>query len=231
MSAQARADQTPSYRMTELYITILLAIIVVIITFLLSRKFRKTTNVVLLTGLSDSGKTAIFSKIVFNKPKKSVTSLKESEATINELGVKLVDLPGADRLRTLSWEKYRTQARHVVLVIDSTTVESSIRNLSEFLYSLLSDGILYTSKIRFTIACNKQDQDSALKKDDIKDLLEKELSAIKETKKGQLGKTSDEEIEDYIARIEGKSVSLDSLKVELIETSMYNPEELVKIIF
>lgn len=231
MSSPQSDPATPSYKMTELYITIALAILVVIITFLLSRKFRKTTNVVLLTGLSDAGKTAIFSKIIFNKPKKSVTSLKESEATINELGLKLVDLPGADRLRSLYWERYRSQARHVIFVIDSTTVESSIRNLSEYLYSLLSDSIIHTKNIKFTIACNKQDLESALKKDGVKELLEKELSAIRETKKGDLGKTSDEEVDDYIAKISATDHILDVLKVDLIETSIYNPEQLIKMIF
>lgn len=226
-----QSEPTPSYRMTEFYITIVLAILVIIITFLLSKKFKKTSNVVLLTGLSDAGKTALLSKIIFNKPKKSVTSLKESEATIQELNLRLVDLPGADRLRTLFWEKYRAQARHVIFVIDSTTVESNIRNLSEYLYSLLADGILYTNNIKFTIACNKQDLESALKKDSIKEQLEKELSAIRETKKGQLGKTSNEEVEDYIAKIDPKDRTLDALKVDFIETSIYNPEQLVKMIF
>lgn len=216
--------------MDDIYIAILVAILAVVITFLLSRKFRQSVNVVLLTGLSDSGKTALFTKIIFNKPKRSVTSLKENEATIKELNLKLLDLPGAERLRSRYWERYRGEARHVIFIIDSTTLNKQLRDLSEYLYVLLSDGILYKNKIKFTIACNKQDLENASKKHEIKTILENELTAIKNTKTGQIGKASNEEDDDYLAKLDIKEISLDKLKVNLIETSINNPDQLVKII-
>lgn len=216
-----------NYKMTDVYLALVLTLLVVIITYLLTRRLKKSTNVVLLTGLPDAGKTAIFTKIIFNKSKKSVTSLKENEAMINELNLKLIDLPGADRLRSRFWEQYRANARHVIFMLDSTNVENKIRDLSEYLYGLLSDGILYKNKIQFTVACNKQDVDGAQKKDVIKSQLEQELLAIRSTRAGQLGKTSNEEEEDYLAKREPQEILS---HVNFIETSVHNPEQLIKLI-
>lgn len=215
--------------MDQFYLNILIAVfLVVFVTFLLLRKLKKPANVVLLAGLSDSGKTAIFSKVIFNKPKKSVTSLKENEASMDALGLKLIDIPGTERLRCRYWEQYRKNASQIIYVVDSTTVDSRLRDLSEYLYLLLGDPIVHKHKVRFTIACNKQDLEGAKKTDFIKTTLEKELNAIRATKKGQLGKTSEEEgEEDYLINEE---VSLDKLKVNFIETSSNNIEQLIRIL-
>lgn len=222
--------ESANYKMTDFYLALALTLIVVIITYFLSRRLKKSSNVVILTGLSESGKTAIFSKLVFNKPKKSVLSLKENEATLKEFNLRLVDLPGTERLRDSFWEQYRTKANHVIFVLDSSTVESKIRDLSEYLYTLLADGVVHRNKIKFTIACNKQDLEGATKKDSVKDLLEKELNAIRGTKTGQLAKTSNEQEEDYLAKLEPGEISFELLKVNLIETSIHNPEQLIKTI-
>lgn len=218
------------YDNSDLYLALAFTLVLIIITYLLTKRLKRSTNVVLLTGLSDSGKTAIFSKIIFNKPKKSVTSLKENEATIREFNLTIIDLPGADRLRDTFWEQYRTKAHHVIFIVDSTTVSTKLRDISEYIYKLLSDGTLHRNKIKFTIACNKQDLEEAKGKDQIKLMIEKELNAIKGTKMGQLGKTSNEEDEDYLTKITEGEISLDRLKVDLIETSVYNPEQLIKLI-
>ena len=206
---------------------IMFTFLLIFLTCFLPRRFKRALNVVLLTGLSDSGKTAIFSKIIFNKPKKSVTSLKENEAIIEELNLKLIDLPGADRLRGRFWEQYRAKARHVVFILDSTTVENKLRDISEFVYSLLCDGILYKNRIKFTIACNKQDLDGAKRKNHIRSLIESELIAIRSTRAGQLGKTSDEEEEDHFAKNDPQDILA---SVNYIELSVHNPEQLIKLV-
>jgi len=218
------------YSMTELYYAAIFTLLLLIITYFLTKRFRKQPNVVLLTGLSDSGKTAIFSKIVFNKYKHSVTSLKENEVTLDEFNLKLIDLPGADRLRNRYWNQYKARARQVIFMLDSTTVESKIRDLGEYLYTLLSDGVFNKTGVKLTIACNKQDLEGAMKKEMVSVLLEKELNAIKETKSGQLKKTSDEEEEDLLARRFTGPISLDSLKVGLVEISVDRPEQIVRLI-
>lgn len=217
--------------MDEIYLTILFALLVVIVTFLLSRKLRRPTNVVLLAGLSGSGKTALFTRIIFNKPKKCVTSLKENEAYIKEFNLRLIDIPGNERLRGRYWDQYRSEARHVVFVLDSGSFEEKLRDLSEYLYELLSDSIIYKSKIKFTIACHKQDIGGSLRKYPIEASLDKELTAIRATKSCQIGKASDEEEEDYLLRLSSENISLKNLNVNIIETSTYNPDSLTRMIF
>jgi signal recognition particle receptor subunit beta len=216
------------FSVTPIYVII--ALLVIIVSFLLTRKFKRSTNVVLLVGLSEAGKTALFTKIIFNKPKKSVTSLKENEATLDDLSLKLVDLPGAERLRPRLWDQYREKARNVVFVVDSTAVNSKLRDLSEYLYSLLSDPIIQKNRIGFLIACNKQDAPDAMKQDQIKAVIEKELTAIKETKKGQLGRTSEEATEDRLRALFTDNISLDQLNVQLMETSVNNVDQLIRAI-
>lgn len=214
----------------NLYIAIVIAILAILITALIFKRLKRRVQTVLLTGLSDAGKTAIFTKLVFNKPKKSVTSLKENDATLNDFNLRLVDIPGAERLRSRFWEQYRSLAQRVIFVVDSTNVETKLRDLSEYLYSLLSDETLYKNNIIFTIACNKQDLDGANDRDKIKNILQNELNAIRATKTGQLGKTSDEEETDHLARQDVKEITFEMLKVEFIETSMYNLDQLVRLI-
>lgn len=196
------------------------AIIVIVISFLITRRLRKTLRTVLLIGLSDAGKTAIFSRIVFNKPKKTVTSLKENEATVNDLNLKLIDLPGAERLRMRFWEQYRTKADHVMYVVDSANLKAKIGDLSEHLYQILADDKF---KANITIVCHKQDMEEAKSKSEVKSTLEKELNVIEKTKKGQLGKTSNEE-ENQQFQFKG------SLDMNFIETSINNIDQFVKII-
>uniref|UniRef100_A0A6G1S9I6 ADP-ribosylation factor-related protein 1 n=1 Tax=Aceria tosichella TaxID=561515 RepID=A0A6G1S9I6_9ACAR len=228
MSPPTQKAPSSGFQVDPMYVII--ALLVIVISFLLTRRFRKTTKVVILVGLSESGKTALFTKLIFNKPKKSVTSLKEEEATLADLNLKLVDLPGAERLRPRLWEQYREKARNVIFVVDSTTVTSRLRDLSEYLYSLLSDPIIHKNKIGFTLACNKQDLPEAMRRDEMKTVLEKELTAIKETKKGQLGRTSEEETEDRLSSLFTDNISFDKLQVQLIETSVNNVDQLVRSI-
>lgn len=220
------------YNMSEYYLTLLVTFLVIVIVYLFTRRRRQLTNVVLLTGLSGAGKTAIFSKIIFNKQKKTLCSLRENEADNKDLNLKLIDLPGADRLRDLYWEQYRSKARHVIFVIDSTNIDSKVRDISDHLYNILSDSVVHKNNIKCTIACNKQDLPGAKPQDEIKSCLEKEINALRETKKGQLGKTSNEEDDDNIAKRfrADEHLTLDLLQVGLIQMSMHKPDNLIRIL-
>jgi len=221
-----------SLGMDNIYLAIAVAAIIVLITFLITKKLRKPLNIVLLMGLSDAGKTAIFSRLVFNKPKKTVASLKENEASISDLNIKLIDLPGAERLRIRLWDQYRSGVQHILYVVDSSEFQANLRNTSEYLYKILADEIIHRRKVNFTILCHKQDVEGAARKDEISSKLEKELNAIKDTYEGQLNKTSEEEDVDYLVSKFGKQpISFESIPVRFIETSVNNLEELIKIIF
>lgn len=217
--------------MTDFYLAIGVAVVIILITFLLSRRLKKAVNVVLLIGISESGKTALFSRIIFNKPKKTVTSLSLNEAIVSDLNIHLVDLPGADRYRNRCYELYRDKARHIVVVIDSTTFRTKLREVSEHLYMVLSDSANYKNQTRITIACHKQDIDGAPGAEIIAPILEKELCAIRNTRAGQLAKTSNDESEDHLAKFKTKELTFANLGVKLVETSISNVENLIKTIF
>lgn len=232
MESSKQPMPNEEYNLSEYYLTLLATILVIAIVYLFTKRRRQLTNVVLLTGLSGSGKTAIFSKIIFNKQKKTLCSLRENEADNKDLNLKLIDLPGADRLRDLYWEQYRAKAKHVIFVVDSTDIDSKIRDISDHLYNILSDSVVHKNKIKCTIACNKQDLPAARNQDEIKFLIEKEINALRETKKGQLGKTSDEDDYDYIAKTFGSDepLTLHSLQVDLIQISMQRLDNLMRIL-
>lgn len=217
------------YKMTEIYVAVALAIFAILITFLLSRR-RKSVNTVALLGLSDAGKTAIFTKIIFNKLKTTVTSLKENDATSSDLNLRMIDIPGADRLRDRVWDQYKSKVNHILFIVDSTCIDNKLRDCSEYLYSILSDPNTHKNNTQFTIVSHKQDLDGAQSVDALREMIETELTSIKATKTGQLGKTSNEEVEDYLSRFGKEPVNLNSLGVNFIETSVHNLEQLIKII-
>lgn len=216
--------------MATIYIAIVIAIIVILLTLLIPRLIKKSPTTTLLVGLSDAGKTAIFLRLVYGKIRKSVTSLRENVAEVADLNIKLIELPGAERLRVRSWDEYRAKAQHVLYVLDSTDIDNRLRHIGEYLYQILSDEIPHRNKTKFTVVCHKQDLEGARSKTEIKRLLEKELNAIKDTKKGQLGKTSEEQENDYLMSRFTKDISFDSLSINLIETSLNNLDQLIKSI-
>lgn len=217
--------------MDNIYLTIALTVIVILLTIFIIKRFKKPLNLILLIGQPDAGKTAIFSRLVFNRPKKTITSLKENEAIIRDLNIRLIDLPGAERLRVRLWEHYRNKAKHIMYVIDSTKIDSNLRDVCEYLYQILADELVYKNNTSVTVVCHKQDLSGKKDKEAMRSILEDELNAIKNSKKVQLGKTSDEEERDYlIARFDKDPISFGTLSINLIETSIDNLDQLIKTI-
>jgi signal recognition particle receptor subunit beta len=83
--------------------------------------------------LCDSGKTLLFSLIVNGKPVETFTSLKENTGFVNvQSGVlRLVDMPGHERLRLKLLDSFKQSAKAVVFVIDSSTVQKEIKDVAE----------------------------------------------------------------------------------------------------
>lgn len=95
------------------------------------RKVKRTD--IVLAGLCDSGKTLLFSLIVNGKPVETFASLKENTGFLNvQSGVlRLVDMPGHERLRLKLLDTYKQSAKAVVFVIDSSTVQKEIKDVAE----------------------------------------------------------------------------------------------------
>ncbi|XP_024080645.1 signal recognition particle receptor subunit beta [Cimex lectularius] len=180
--------------MEQEVLNIIIAVVVVLLTlvfFLIYRWGKTTKRTVLLTGISDSGKTLIFTRLVQNKFVHTHTSIKENSAeytTTKDRTVQIVDIPGHERLRGKFLEQYKKNARAFIYVIDSLTLQKDVRDVADYLYTLLTDG--ETGKCRnVLIFCNKQDHATAKGIPVIKAVLEKELNTVRTTRTHSLQST------------------------------------------
>ncbi|XP_013186843.1 signal recognition particle receptor subunit beta [Amyelois transitella] len=172
------------------YIT-LLSVIVLVFTLVFWWCFtrrRHARRSVLLTGLSDSGKTLLFVQLAYSQYRQTFTSMKENveEYITSNSSLKLVDLPGQERLRNKFFDQYKNGAKAIVYVIDSVTIQKEIRDVAEYLYTILVDPVVQSNCPPVLILCNKQDQPLAKGSQVIKSLLEKELNLVRVTKSSQL---------------------------------------------
>ncbi|RZB40677.1 signal recognition particle receptor subunit beta [Asbolus verrucosus] len=173
------------------FTNILLAVFVIVITlviFALYRRRKATRNCILLTGLCDSGKTLIFSQLIYKKFVHTHTSIKENIGSyiVNNNYLKIVDTPGHERLREKFVEQYKELTRGIVFVVDSLTIQQDVRDTAEFLYNVLADPIISKNAPNILILCNKQDQTLSKGSNAVKSILEKELNTLCITKSSQL---------------------------------------------
>lgn len=215
---------------------ILVAIFAIIITLVLFAIWRRRKSVgqnIILTGLSDSGKTLIYARLISSKFVQTHTSAKENigDVVINTKTVKIVDIPGDERLHYKFFEKYKLTAKGIVYVIDSVTVQKNIRDVAEYLYNLLS-GINEHRNIPVLVLCNKQDQTMAKGCSVIKSLLEKEMNLLRLTKSNQLEATDASSVQVFLGK-PGKDFEFDHLnsKVEFAESSAFaeDPETPIQL--
>jgi len=150
---------------------------------------------VIITGVSDSGKTLLFSHLTSGHGVDTYTSMKENVADgveFQEGGRKyrLIDLPGADRIRKTGFEQClkKEDVAALIYVIDSATFQKDCRETSEFLYEVLSHPTIVKQRRRLPvlIACNKQDNPLSKSAQVIRKGLEKELSVLNKTRAASL---------------------------------------------
>ncbi|XP_041480091.1 signal recognition particle receptor subunit beta-like [Lytechinus variegatus] len=173
------------------------AIIVILFTIVLLRLFRGSRNnrrSVLVLGLCESGKTLLYSRLVHKKAIESYTSIKENSGPYQVIGqssmlLEVIDIPGNDRQRIQFWNRFKTQARGVIFLVDSSSITKDLKEVAEFLYTLLSDSTTTNLNTPFLIACNKQDITMAKSARIIQTLLEKEMTTLRVTRAATLSST------------------------------------------
>lgn len=180
----------PNFAVTAIALAVALVIFTFVLLRICSGKGRKGDSI-LLIGLSESGKTALATLLSgdFQTAPLTVTSMKAYEivAKISKSRTcTVIDLPGFDRLRPRFWEEYKARARALIFVIDSLAFLSNARDVADFLYDILSDKFVSSSKIPILIACNKQDAARAKSCNVITRQLEREMNAIRETRASSL---------------------------------------------
>lgn len=88
-----------------------------------------------MTGLCESGKTLIFSQLLYDEFRDTFTSISENcgNYTNDENGsaVQVVDIPGHERLRNRFFDQYKKIAKGVIFIIDSVTVQKDVRDVAE----------------------------------------------------------------------------------------------------
>uniref|UniRef100_A0A4W4HQX7 Signal recognition particle receptor subunit beta n=3 Tax=Electrophorus TaxID=8004 RepID=A0A4W4HQX7_ELEEL len=181
--------QDPTY-----LIGIFVAIVVVLITIVFLKFFvgsQTARSAVLLVGLCDAGKTLLFSRLLtgrFTRTQTSVTVSTASYKTKNDRGTSwtLVDIPGHESLRPQFVEKFKASARAIVFVVDSAVFQKEVKDVAEFLYSLLTDNVVLTNTLPLVITCNKQDISMAKSAKLIQQQLEKELNTLRVTRAAAL---------------------------------------------
>ncbi|KAJ8974030.1 hypothetical protein NQ317_001818 [Molorchus minor] len=172
---------------TNIFIAIFVIVITLVI-FALYKRNKSKRRGILLTGLCNSGKTLIYSQLIHNKNVQTHTSIMENVGTfvMNNEVLKVVDIPGHERLRNKFFDQYKGIAKGIVYVVDSATIQQDIRDAAEFLYNILVDPLVINNCPNLLILCNKQDQTLAKGGTAVKSIFEKELNTLRITKSKQL---------------------------------------------
>jgi len=188
-------------------------------------------RVVLVCGSSDGGKTSLLAQLVSGKPVETVTSLIENRHPWQVEGgrsVDLVDVPGSERIRGAIVDKYSSGARGILFVVDSATVAKQVRDVAEFLHSILSSPSVAANSPPLMVLCNKQDVAVAKSSQVIKGLLEKELDKVRVSRGSQLDNLEGSGQEAVYIGKEGRAFDFSQLRsrVEFCEGSSQDPSTL-----
>lgn len=145
-------------------------------------QFRTLRRSILITGLPDAGKTLLFVRLIHSHYMETFTSLQENiDEYVTYFGRpwRIIDLPGQDQLRERYFNRYKYCARGIVFVIDSVTILGEVKDVAEFLYTILLDPVIRNNAIPILILCNKQDKSRARDVEFIKVLLEEEMHLVR----------------------------------------------------
>lgn len=160
--------------------------------YLLFGRSRSRGRGILFVGLTDAGKTLLFSRLSSGKHVMTHTSIKENKNLYKVKGRKsgktldLIDLPGHERVRSRFVEQYKSQTRGILFVVDSVNFPREARDVAEIMYDILGDKYLSKSTSSILVVCNKQDLTMAKSQSVIKSQLEKEINTLRVTRAAAL---------------------------------------------
>nr|CAD7397937.1 unnamed protein product [Timema cristinae]CAD7432339.1 unnamed protein product [Timema monikensis] len=192
------------------------------VVFVVWRSRKQSRRGVLLLGLCDSGKTLLFTRLLHEKFVLTHTSIKENvgDYVVNNRSLRIIDIPGHERQRAKFLDQYKPVARAIIFVVDSVSIQKEIRDVAEYLYTLLSDPVFSSNCPPFLILCNKQDVTMAKGIPVIKTLLEKEMNLLRKTKTSQLESTNETSNNNTFLGKQGKEFEFSHLapiRVEFAE--------------
>ena len=209
------------------FVGIVVACVAVFLTFVIIKLWlgqRSARRGVLLLGLCEAGKTLIWSKLLFGRKVETLTSVKENIGNYqtNKGMLKVIDIPGHERLRMKFLDQYKSSARALIFVIDALTFQKDLRDVAEYLYNVLTDSAISHSKLSVLILAHKQDQPMAKGSTLIQTNLERELNLLRDTKDKQLGSLSDKSVSLTYLGKQGKDFTfsqLSNIQIDFAESS------------
>eukprot|EP00062_Callorhinchus_milii_P000379 gi/632934325/ref/XP_007907871.1/ PREDICTED: signal recognition particle receptor subunit beta [Callorhinchus milii] len=162
----------------------LAVVLLTIVFFIFLRRRRSSRRAVLIVGLCDSGKTLFYCRLLSGKFKVTQTSITSNSSPYKVKSDKgptlhLYDLPGHESLRLQFLEKHKAEARAIVFVVDSVSFQKEVKDVAEFLYTLLTDPQIVNNATPLLISCNKQDVTMAKSAKLIQQQLEKEINTLR----------------------------------------------------
>jgi len=226
-----RFGDDPNLTMLAAVATLVVIILTILLVKLLTRGSSSSSSL-LLVGLSDSGKTLLFSQLLCNTFVNTVTSMQQNEGRLQinpQKSIQIVDLPGYDRLRIKFWDDFKNKARAIVFVVDSFQFMTNLRDVAEFLYIILGDQVVAKKRVPVLVACNKQDEAKAKSAKILHKQLEKEIGLIRETRLAALESTDGVAEDEDVAIIGNpdKDFSFSDLRmdVEFVDCSCLGRDE------
>lgn len=165
----------------------------------LLRSSPSNRNLVLILGVSNSGKTTLFTQLVYRKVMNTQTSMTQNSGTAvfaktdscKEKKVELVDIPGNDKVRKKFFDMYKKNAGALVFVVDSSTLQKDLKDFALYMYEVFTDEQLTKLKMNVLIVCNKQDIEFAKGQSVIRSSLEKEIELLRRISTSALKSTSE----------------------------------------
>ncbi|KAJ3880705.1 signal recognition particle receptor beta subunit-domain-containing protein [Lentinula edodes] len=175
---------------------------IAIFIFVSRRKSRAKRNLVLLIGPSNSGKTAIFSSLVYGHAPPTITSMQANSSFLDLPGkrdpIQIVDVPGHPRLRD-QFKDFLSSAKALAFVVDANTASRNTAVVAEHLHTVL-DAIMaippsqplptlliLAHKCDLIKASSSSADASALAVTRVQTILERELERRKLSQSGGMG--------------------------------------------
>jgi len=220
------------YEVEQIYLALAILVVTTILIWIVVRS-RRSGDTILLLGLTDAGKTLLYSLLVAKKFVATQTSIKENKGRYTpasrKSGWNLVDLPGHERVRNKYLYKHKDSARGVLFLIDSVKFPKEIRDVAELMYDILANRTMQRNKCSILVACNKQDQATAKSCNVIRTQLEKELTNLRVTRSAALlGVDDHESSKNAFIGKPGKDFEFKHVRpitVEFCECSLRGEEE------
>lgn len=159
------------------------------------------------------------------------TSMKENRSPLEvpkKAPLTLIDVPGNNRIRAKFFDNFKSLARAIIFVVDSSNFSREVRDVAELLYGLLCDDTISQHCPPFLVLCNKQDQTMAKSSKVIHSQLEKEMNVLRTTQGSLLESTEGQSSNNTFLGKRGKDFQFTDLKpisVDFLEFCALEPKE------